>query len=88
MNFLLDQEIRYKETYCKCIKTNVAGPWCSRWSYTTSKSFCVLNGSLASKFCPGAMEMILNGRAVDDFISSDTYVCNKSLGMDTMITLD
>ena len=53
-------------------------PWCDRWSDLINKSFCVLNGGLSSRFCPSATRLVVDETIVDDYISTDPSVCNKT----------
>ena len=58
------------------------GPWCQRWSPSIKEPFCVLNGGLLSKFCPGAIPLripvTIHGQAFDDYYSSHSAICSKS----------
>ena len=68
----------FQNAYCNCTGKYMVPNWCEYWPGLINKSFCVLNGGLTSKFCPEATRLIIDGTEVDDYISSDASICNKS----------
>ena len=68
-----DAKEEYEDTYCNCTTKAGSVPWCGKWSSKINESYCVLNGGLQAKHCPGARLL-----KSDDYISSHPSVCNKS----------
>ena len=76
--FVLDVKTVYKSTLCKCSAKYIFPPWCVKRSASSNESFCVLNGGLNSRFCPGFKRLIKDGKPVDAGISNHPFVCNKA----------
>ena len=64
----------YETNYCQCAPKHGVPSWCGKWSSKIKDSFCILNGGLQSKHCPGATRL----QGLNDYISSHPSVCNKS----------
>ena len=69
----------YEEDNCYCTENDnfetPIGPFCRKWLPTRPR-YCLLNGSLDTRFCPGAV-------LLDNSTTSITYsesVCRKSEG--------
>ena len=80
-NFILDSRKTYENNNCNCSEKYNFPSWCQRWEAKINMSFCVLNGGLKSKLCPGALQLKVKGKSVDDYISSDTSICNEAARM-------
>ena len=86
LHYALDNKMSYQNTYCNCAKRYAMADWCQKWSVHISDPFCVLNGGAHSKFCPGAEQLIWDGKKVDHYISSNPSICNKTAGELKIVT--
>ena len=77
-NFVSDNKILFENTYCNCTTDNNRLPWCERWSSQINSLYCVLNGGIMSRSCPGATRLGINGRLVNEFFSSDSSICKRA----------
>ena len=75
---VLENQKTYENRYCTCAASREYPLWCRKWSATYNKSYCILNGGLKSKYCPGARRFQIDGRIVDNYFSSHPAVCRKS----------
>ena len=76
--FILVAKFAYENTYCNCTAKYGIPPWCGKWSIGIKESFCILNGGLKSKFCPGSKRYIKNGQPLNEGLSSHPSICNKA----------
>ena len=70
--------MKYVNTHCRCAQRHGIPSWCEKWFGNSERPFCVLNGGLHSKSCPGAYHLSIYGEIVNDYVSSHPSVCNKS----------
>ena len=75
--FISDTKRSYQNAYCNCAEKYEVQPWCAKWSNNTKKLFCILNGGLASKYCPGARRLRLDGQQLDDYFTSNPTICTR-----------
>ena len=76
---LLDNKVNFENTYCNC-SGHYGGmpPWCGQWARDSNVSFCILNGRLKSRLCPGAKRLKISGEVFDEYFSSDPSVCKRA----------
>ena len=74
----LDIKISYQDTFCNCSEKYGKAAWCHNWWSVIREPFCVLNGGLHLKFCPGASPYAIYGQEFHDYYSSDSTICKKS----------
>ena len=78
MDIYLETKNVYENTYCTCAEKLGIQAWCSKWSTSLDESFCILNGGVQSRFCPGAWQLTIDGREVNDYLSSDPFICAQA----------
>ena len=76
---LSDTKSKYEYEHCNCYGLDEYPAWCGKWSSKVNESFCFLNGSLTSRFCPGVRRVTIIGSSVVQYISSDVSVCKRAL---------
>ena len=63
----------YENTYCNCSAKSLEPSWCGKW-FNMKEPYCILNGGLESRDCPGAWRV----KGIDFYASSHPSVCKKS----------
>ena len=76
--FDLDTRKMYEDKHCTCVAKFNIQPWCDKWSRGLHEPFCVLNGGMMSRFCPGSWQLTIDGRPVDAYVTSDPVICKKA----------
>ena len=72
----------FESANCNCVAKRIAKrnfvPWCTKLFPNNDELFCILNGGLNSKRCPGAKRLEWYLRTVEEYYTSDESACKKA----------